>query len=130
MAGLGVVLIIIYSVWHMSATRSVSSFATTTNAVAEQSPVSTAPVTITLSGTYVCLPTQNGVVTADCAFGIQSDDGDFYAVNFGAGAGSMADFTNGAHITARGTVVLRENLHPDSWTKFTIKGLFTVFEKL
>ncbi len=57
--------------------------------------------TVTLTGTYTCLPLADGGTSAtDCAFGIKTDDGEYYAVNFGAGAGSMADFTAGARITA------------------------------
>jgi hypothetical protein len=87
------------------------------------------PNMVTLTGTYVCLPAKAGVTTADCAFGIKTDEGVYYAVNFGAGAGSMADFKDGATITAQGTLIHRADLNPDSWTKFEMQGLFTVLEK-
>ncbi len=88
------------------------------------------PETITLTGTYTCLPLADGSTAAtDCAFGIKTDDGKYYAVNFGAGAGSMADFTAGARITAKGTIILAADLNPNSWTKFQSEGLFTVLEK-
>lgn len=85
---------------------------------------------MTLTGTYVCLPTLSGATTPDCAFGIKTDDGEYYAVNFGAGAGSMADFMAGERISARGTFIPSEELNPNHWTKFNSKGLFTVLEKL
>ncbi len=86
---------------------------------------------VTLSGTYVCLPAAaGGAVTADCAFGIRTDAGEYYAVNFGAGAGSMADFRDGDRITAKGTIILTKDLKPNSWAKFTSQGLFTVLEKV
>ncbi len=87
--------------------------------------------TVTLSGTYVCLPpVAGGTVTADCAFGIHTDEGEYYAVNFGAGAGSMADFRDGERITAKGTIILTKDLKPNSWAKFTSQGLFTILEKV
>jgi hypothetical protein len=91
--------------------------------------VTETPAMITVSGAYVCLPTIDGSATADCAFGIKTDGGEYYAVNFGASAGSMADFASGAHIAAQGTLILREDLRPDSWKKFKMKGLFTILEK-
>jgi hypothetical protein len=85
---------------------------------------------MTLTGTYVCLPTLTGAATPDCAFGIKTDAGEYYAVNFGAGAGSMADFRAGERINANGTFIPSEELNPNHWTKFNSKGLFTVLEKL
>lgn len=87
--------------------------------------------TVTLSGTYVCLPLASGAPAgADCAFGIYTDEGEYYAINFGAKAGSMADFRDGERLTAKGTLIASEDLNPNSWTAFTSKGLFTVLEKL
>ena len=85
---------------------------------------------MTLTGTYVCLPTLSGAATPDCAFGIKTDGGEYYAVNFGASAGSMADFMAGERISANGTFIPSEELNPNHWTKFNSKGLFTVLEKL
>ncbi|MFM2381559.1 MAG: hypothetical protein RLZZ76_326 [Candidatus Parcubacteria bacterium] len=98
----------------------------------ERTQKSAAPTVemVTLSGTYVCLPALSGEATADCAFGIKTDAGEYYAVNFGAGAGSMADFRDGARITAKGIIILSKDLNPNSWTKFTSLGLFTVLEKI
>jgi hypothetical protein len=93
-------------------------------------PPAGAPETITISGTYTCLPLQDDSESkTDCAFGLKADSGEYYAVNFGASAGSMADFNKGAHIVAKGFIITRENLHPDNWKKFSMIGLFTVTEK-
>lgn len=98
---------------------------------ANTSPVAEKTIEMmTLTGTYVCLPTLSGATTPDCAFGIKTDDGEYYAVNFGAGAGSMADFMAGERISARGTFIPSEELNPNHGTKFNSKGLFTVLEKL
>lgn len=88
------------------------------------------PEMVTMTGTYVCLPLASGAAaTADCAFGIRTDGGEYYAVNFGARAGSMADFRDGVRITAKGTIILTKDLNPNNWEKFTSKGLFTILEK-
>jgi hypothetical protein len=83
-----------------------------------------------IRGTYVCLPLQGGgSASPDCAFGIRTDDNVYYAVNFGAGAGSMADFREGESVGARGTLILPEKLTPNHWAKFEMSGLFTILEK-
>ncbi len=89
------------------------------------------PKEMTLSGTYVCLPHMNteGPQTMECAFGIKSDAGEYYAVNFGAGADSMSQFQSGSYVTLDGFFVPKEALSTDSWNKYNMKGIFTVTEK-
>lgn len=86
------------------------------------------PQDVTLSGTYGCLPhvDTSGPQTDECAFGIQTDTGDWYAVNFGASADAMNQFQSGAHVTAEGFVVLKEALSTNQWAKYNMKGIFTV----
>lgn len=86
------------------------------------------PQNVTLSGTYVCLPHLNasGPQTTECAFGIKTDDGVYYAVNFGQSANAMTQFQSGAHITADGFVVIKEALNTDQWQKYNMKGIFTI----
>ena len=87
--------------------------------------------TVTLTGTYECLPLlDNSQASSDCAFGIKTDEGEYYAVNFGASAGAMADFKANARITAKGIIIPSDKLTPNSWAKFNSKGLFTVLERL
>jgi hypothetical protein len=62
----------------------------------------------------------------ECAFGLKTDDGDYYAVNFGQSADAMNQFQSGAHITAEGFVVLKEALSSDNWAKYNMKGIFTI----
>ncbi len=91
-------------------------------------PLDSTPQNVTLSGTYTCLPHLNtsGPQTMECAFGIKTDDGVYYAVNFGSSAESMAQFQSSQHITAEGTVVIKEALSSDQWQKYNMKGIFTV----
>lgn len=86
------------------------------------------PKWVTLSGTYVCLPhlDTRGPQTEECAFGIKTDAGDYYAVNFGQSAEAMERFRHGAHITADGFVVIKEALNTDQWEKYDMKGIFTI----
>ncbi len=91
-------------------------------------PLDTTPQNVTLSGTYVCLPhlDTTGPQTEECAFGLQTTEGDYYAVDFGASADAMAQFQAGQSITAEGFVVIKEALSSDQWAKYNMKGIFTI----
>jgi hypothetical protein len=91
-------------------------------------PLDPTPTPVTLSGTYVCLSHADttGPQTEECAFGIQTDDGEYYAVNFGASAQAMEQFQSGVHIRAEGFVVIKEALSTNQWEQYTMKGVFTV----
>lgn len=93
-------------------------------------PIDATPQNITLSGTYVCLPhiDTRGPQTDECAFGLRTDEGDYYAVNFGQSAAAMQQFQAGAHIRASGFFVAKEALNTDQWNRYTMKGIFTVTE--
>jgi hypothetical protein len=86
------------------------------------------PQNVTLSGTYVCLPHLNSgeVQIAECVFGLKTDDGVYYMVNFGASANSMELFQHGAHITAEGFTVIKEALSTNQWDAYNMKGIFTI----
>jgi hypothetical protein len=86
------------------------------------------PQNVTLTGTYTCLPhlDTKGPQTMECAFGLQAENGDYYAVNFGASGDSMNQFRAGETITAEGFVVIKEALSADQWQKYNMKGIFTI----
>jgi hypothetical protein len=86
------------------------------------------PTNVTLSGTYVCLPLIDNKksVTDECVFGIKTDDGVYYMVNFGQTALAKDQFDTRSHITAEGFVVIKEALNTDQWAKYTMKGIFTI----
>lgn len=90
------------------------------------------PKELTLSGTYGCLPHKDasGPHTEECAFGVQADDGTWYAVNFGQSAGAMEQFQAGAHIVAHGFSVPQEALSTDHWQRYDIVGIFTITEMI
>lgn len=86
------------------------------------------PLPMTLTGTFMCLPhiDTSGPQTEECAFGIQVDTGEFYAVNFGQSADSMQQFQANARIRAEGFFVPKEALSTDHWNKYDMRGIFTV----
>lgn len=86
------------------------------------------PQNVTLSGTFECLPhlDTTGPQTEECAFGLKTDDGVYYAVNFGESANAMEQFQAKKHITAEGFVVIKEALSTDQWAKYNMKGIFTI----
>lgn len=90
------------------------------------------PYNTTLSGTYTCLPHMDtsGSQTMECAFGLRTDNGDYYAVNFGASANAAEQFQSGAHIRAEGNVVIKEALSASQWQKYNMKGIFTITNML
>lgn len=90
------------------------------------------PQQMTLVGTYLCLPhlDTTGPQTEECAFGIQADDGTFYAVNFGASANAMQQFQSNARVRAEGFFVPKEALSTNQWQKYDMKGIFTVTQIL
>lgn len=94
----------------------------------QEAPIDSTPKSITLVGTYLCLPhiDTTGPQTEECAFGIQADTGEFYAVNFGASAQAMQQFQANARVRAEGFVVPKEALSTDQWNKYDMKGIFTV----
>ncbi len=91
-------------------------------------PLDATPQNVTLSGAYVCLPhiDTTGPQTEECAFGLQTADGLYYAVDFGASAEAMAQFQAGQTITAEGFVVIKEALSSDQWAKYNMEGIFTI----
>ncbi len=90
------------------------------------------PKNLTISGTYGCLPhlDAGGPQTTECAFGIKTDEGEYYAVNFGQSAEAMDQFQSGAHVTLEGFVVIKEALSSNQWQKYNMKGIFTVTKVL
>ncbi len=91
-------------------------------------PIDSLPQNVTFSGVYVCLPhlNESESLTEECVFGLKTDDGEYYMVNFGARASAMEEFQSGKHITAEGFVVIKEALSTDQWVNYNMKGIFTI----
>jgi hypothetical protein len=86
------------------------------------------PYQATLSGTYLCLPhvDMSGPQTMECAFGLQTDDGIYYAIDFGLMSQTPPELSTGQRITASGVVTPVERLNNDQWRKYPIKAIFSV----
>ncbi|MFZ2523369.1 MAG: hypothetical protein WAW92_03195 [Minisyncoccia bacterium] len=90
------------------------------------------PQNVTLSGTYVCLPfiDTKAPSSEECVFGLLTDDGVYYMVNFGQSASAKAEFDRRARITALGFVTPKEALSTDHWVPYNMKGIFTITKML
>lgn len=87
------------------------------------------PRPVTLAGRFTCLPhkDQSGPQTEECAFGLRTDGGEYYAVDAAQlSSTERAQLENGQYITAEGTVVIKEALSSNQWAKYDMKGVFTV----
>lgn len=83
--------------------------------------------TVTMAGTYTCLPHRDAspLQAGECAFGLVTRDGVHYAVNFGASADAMQQFQQKLAVTASGFLVGSENLGSE-WGAYDMQGLFTI----
>ncbi len=95
---------------------------------AENSPATFEPYRATVTGSYLCLPhtDTSGPQTLECALGLQTDDGIYYALDFNRWSALPADVPTGSRVTATGTVTPIENLSSDHWRTYPIKGIFSV----
>ncbi len=92
-------------------------------------PIQNVPYEATLTGEYTCLPHKNtnGPQTMECAFGIKTSDGSYYALDMSKidQQESMTLQTQ-TKITAQGTLVPVEQLSSDHWQKYNIRGILQV----
>lgn len=90
------------------------------------------PHNVTLSGTYTCLPLLDKTIPqpTDCVFGLKTDEGVYYMVNFGQSVEGVEEFQKRAHIVADGFYMYKESLNTDQWQKYNMKGIFTITNKI
>ncbi len=89
----------------------------------------------TLSGTFVCLPHKDttGPQTAECAFGMKADDGNYYGLDFHMSSQTVPTLNIGDKFRASGLITPIEALSSDHMRIYNIKGIFSVtdsFKKL
>ena len=89
-------------------------------------------VRATLSGVYLCLPhvDTTGRQTDECALGLKTDVGAYYAVDFNQMPEAQAQLAMGDRFQANGTVTPIERLSTDHWQKYPIEGIFSVTDSL
>ncbi len=84
--------------------------------------------TVTLTGTQVCLPHKDtsGPQTLECAIGMQTTAGNYYALDLNLVSGEPIDIPNGKTFTASGILTPIEYLNTDHWQKYNVQGVFSV----
>lgn len=82
----------------------------------------------TLTGKYVCLPHRDtsGPQTLECAFGMQTDSGEYYAIDWGTDSAQMMTVQTGERFTATGLITPIALLSSDHWNKYDIVGIFSI----
>lgn len=86
------------------------------------------PYRTTLSGEYLCLPHKetSGPQTMECAFGMKTDDGKYYALDFNLSSETPPEFAVGDRVEASGLVTPVEMLSTERWRTYPIEGIFSV----
>lgn len=86
----------------------------------------------TLTGEYVCLPhtDTDGPQTMECALGIKTDVGEYYAVDFAAMSQIPPALITGDRFSANGLITPIELLSTDYWQIYDIEGIFSVTDSV
>jgi hypothetical protein len=92
----------------------------------------TEPYRATLSGEYVCLPLKDmgAEQTDECAFGLRTEGGEYYAIDFYLMSMMHEPLTVGDIISASGVVTEVERLSSDHWQKYEVQSIFSVTDSL
>ncbi|MBP6913060.1 MAG: hypothetical protein KBC00_00415 [Candidatus Levybacteria bacterium] len=93
----------------------------------QSTDVPVVPYEATLTGEYVCLSSKDKSVpqTMECAFGLKTEAGEQYALNFEE-MGDKSQFKTGEIVTLFGTITPLVVLSTDHWQKYDIEGIFSV----
>lgn len=86
----------------------------------------------TLTGVQTCLPHKDtsGPQTMECAIGMQTDAGEYYALDFAVMSQIPPEIQNGQRFSANGLITPIENLSSDHWQKYNVKGIFSVTDSV
>lgn len=86
------------------------------------------PYRATLTGEQVCLSHKDtsGPQTMECALGIKTDGGEYYALDLSLMSQTSPTIPSGARFTANGTITPLERLSTDHWQKYEMVGIFSV----
>jgi len=90
------------------------------------------PKRISLSGEYLCLPHKDttGDQTDECAAGLKTNDGAYYALDFALMSQTAPDLKSGDRISANGVFVAVAKLSSDEWQRYPITGVFSITDSL
>ncbi len=86
----------------------------------------------TLTGTYLCLPHRDtsGPQTLECALGLQTDNGDYYALDFNLVSQGVPNFKTGDRLSVKGILTPTEMLSTTHWRIYPIKGILSVTDSV
>jgi len=86
------------------------------------------PERVQIGGTYVCLPFrfEYEQTNTDCAAGIYTDTGMYYAVDFGLLSEGMPQLVEGDQFSAEGIVTPVSALGTDYWNRYEVAGIFSI----
>lgn len=89
------------------------------------------PVSVetSLEGRTTCLPHKNagGAQTLECAFGLESVAGDFYALDAGSLDPALAAELNASErVRVTGLLIPIEAVSTDRWQKYVVEGIMRV----
>lgn len=98
----------------------------------QSNPNSTTPHRGTLSGEFLCLPhkDQTGPQTEECAFGMKTEAGEYYAVDFSLSSQELPPLKAGDKFSATGLITPIENLSSNQWQRYPIEGIFSITDSL
>lgn len=86
----------------------------------------------TLEGEYVCLPQKDAsqLHTPECIYGLKTDAGEYYGIDFSAMSQTVASVQVGQKISATGSVHPVEMFNDSLWERYPIEGMFWVTDSL
>lgn len=88
----------------------------------------TEPYRTTLTGVQTCLlhKDTSGPQTKECAIGMQTDTGEYYALDFMLISQIPPEIDTGERFTASGLITPIERLSTDHWQKYNVQGIFSI----
>lgn len=86
----------------------------------------------TLSGEFLCLPhvDSSGPQTDECAFGMKTDAGEYYVVDFALMSQEAPQLAVGERFSANGMITPIELLSTKHWQKYPVVGIFSVTDSV
>lgn len=94
--------------------------------------INTAPERATLTGTQVCLPHRDttGPQTMECAIGMKTADGKYYALDFNLMSQTPPVIPGGQVFSVSGILTPTAMLSSDHWQKYNMEGIFSVTDSV
>jgi heat shock protein HslJ len=88
------------------------------------------PQRATMHGEYACLPVRDDAASGDCVPGIKTEDGMYYALDFGLMSQERPALAIAQKFSASGVVTPIETLSTDYWQQYVVEGIFSVTDSV